>query len=87
MASEVRVETGYDDDVERAGGDRPLTPGAHVVLAGVVGLDRVDEHVLGQPRNPHATRAAVIRTKTTTSTTSIVVRRCSRNGLKPMREW
>lgn len=87
VATEVGLEPGYDDDVKGSRRDRALTSRTDVVLAGLVRLDGVDEHLVAHPRNPHATAAAVMATKTTTSTMSTVVRFCSRNGLNPMAQW
>lgn len=84
MATQVWFEPWHDDDVERTCGDRALAPRTDVVLARLVGLDGVDEHVVAHPKNPQATRAAVMAMNTTTSSTSAVVRFCSRNGLNPM---
>ncbi len=37
---------GYDDDVERSGFDRPVTPGAEVSLPGSIWLHRNDVDIL-----------------------------------------
>lgn len=83
VATQVGFVLGHHHDVKQAWRDRLLTTRTGVCLLGVIGLDGMDRDV-GHPRNPQATRAAVIRTKRTTRNTSIAVFFCSRNGLNPM---
>ena len=90
MPAQVGGVFGHDDQVAGPDLDRRVAAGAHIPLARLIRLDRVD-HVFAQcsahPKKPQSTTATVSAMKPTTMAMSSVLRRCLRNGLKPIFEW
>lgn len=87
MPPEIGMMLGHDHDVSVPHFDEPIAARAEISLAGGVRLDRDDDLVVegAQPEQAaHATRATATVRVTTTSTTSVVDRRRTRNGLKPI---
>ena len=88
VASQVGRGIGDDDEVSRSRRDLRVAARALVGLACLIGLDRMHRRGLEdahEPQKPHATKASVMATKTTTIITSNVLLPCLRNGLKPIR--
>lgn len=85
VTAEVGRVLRHDDEVALTRLDHAFAPGAQVLLARRVGLNRGDD--LYPERTAHSTRARVMRTVPITKAMSTAVFRCVRNGLKPMSRW
>jgi hypothetical protein len=80
MAAQVDGVVGNHDQVECPRRYREITPGAQVLLEGLVGLNRADGYV---EKRAHAITASVAASAMTTITMSNADFSFSRNGLKP----
>lgn len=71
---------GHHDQMECARWDRPVAPGAQIVLSRLIGLHGCDGYV---EKIAHAMSASIAAMATTIMTTSSAVLLCSRKGLNP----
>jgi hypothetical protein len=87
---------GHHDEVAFSRLDETLAPGAHVSLAGCVGLHRGDDFRVGRhtasgghhrPNSAHSTSPIATAIVAATMSTSARATRCWRKGLKPTAAW
>ena len=82
VAAQVGLQLWHHHQVALADFDEAVTPGAQVLLAGSVRLNRGDD--LYPERTAHSTSTSATRIVPATMAMSTAVLRCWRKGLKPM---